>query len=309
MTLVTAVIPVSSKHRATGVYEDAVLSVQKQTIPTAHILVFDDNGDGAARTRNKGTAQVTTPFVVWLDADDRLKSGFVEQCLSVYHPGTFVYCDWVVNGLVINTPNCLHPFDNGQEHVVTTLMSVAAWREVGGFDETLSTLEDEDLYRKLASYGWCGVRCPEPLVEYRRHLGASLVNLDTVDSETQKQRVAEKVALFNNRYGRYAYMANDCGCNTPKAGEPSGIIGARQPNDVLVETLYTPQKVQGSMTGRLYPRAGLGKRVWVHEDDARSRPDLFRIIGSNPEKIAPDVATVKRLAQEAIEREAHRQPA
>lgn len=303
------VIPVSPKHRDTGIYQESVQSVKAQTIPAAHILVFDDNGDGAARTRNRGTAQVKTPFVVWLDADDVLKPRFVEETIKVYDAGKFVYTDWIVNGLVINTPNCLHPFDNGQEHVITTLMSVAAWREVGGFDETLSTLEDEDFYRRLASYGWCGVRCPEPLIEYRRHLGESLVNLDTVDSELQKQRVAEKVALFNERYGRHRHMSNDCGCNTPKPGTPSNILGERQPNDVLVETLYTPQKVQGSMTGRLYPRAGLGKRVWVHEDDARSRPDLFRIIGGNPEKIAPDVATVKRLAKEAIEREAHRQPA
>jgi hypothetical protein len=309
MTLATVVIPVSPKHKREGLYHEAIQSVQNQTIPTDYILVFDDEGRGAAWARNIGTAQVKTPFVVWLDADDRLKSGFVEQCLSVYHAGTFVYTDWIVNGLVINTPNCLRPFEQGQQHVVTTLTSVVAWREAGGFDESLDTLEDEAFFRHIATLGWCGVRCPEPLVEYRRHLGASLVNLDTVDSETQRQRVAEKVALFNKRYGRYAYMAQDCGCNTPKAGEPSGILGARQPNDVLVETLYTPQKVQGSMTGRLYPRAGLGKRVWVHEDDARSRPDLFRIIGSNPEKIAPDVATVKRLAQEAIEREAHRQPA
>lgn len=285
-------------------YEEAVLSVQHQAIPTAYILVFDDNGRGAAWARNTGVAQVESPFVIFLDADDMLKPPFVEETLKTYQQGTFVYTDWIVNGMVVNTPDCLRPFEVGQEHVITTLMPVAAWQAVGGFDESLNTLEDEDLYRKLASYGWCGVRCPEPLVEYRRHLGGSLVNLDTVSSAVQKQRVAEKAALFHERYGRHSYMANDCGCYTPKAGEPSGIVGARQSNDVLVETLYTPQKVQGAMTGRLYPRAGLGKRLWVHEDDARSRPDLFRIIAMNPDKIAPDVATVKRLAEEGIARAA-----
>jgi hypothetical protein len=303
MTLATVVIPVSPKHRASGIYHEAVQSAQQQTLSPEIITVFDDNGNGAAHTRNKGTAQVKTPFVIWLDADDRLRPTFIEQCLKTYQAGHFVYTDWVVNGLIISTPNCLHPFENGQEHVITTLLPVTAWQSVGGFDKNLSTLEDEDFYRKLASYGWCGIRCAEPLVEYRRHLGASLVNLDTVDKDTQKQRVAAMVALFEQRYGRHEHMADDCGCFTPKKGDPSGILGQKQMNDVLVETLYTPQKVEGAMTRRLYPRAGLGKRLWVHEDDARSRPDLFRIIGHDPVQVSPDVKTVARLANEAIQRE------
>lgn len=303
VTIATAVIPVSPQHHESGIYQEAEASVKAQTIPTEFLTVIDHEGRGAAWARNKGTAQVNTPFVVWLDADDVLKPRFVEETIKVYDAGKFVYSDWVVNGLVINTPDCLQPFDNGQEHLVSVLLPVVAWRESGGFDETLDTLEDEAFFRHIASLGWCGVRCPEPLIEYRRHLGASLVNLDTVDSELQKQRVAEKVALFNERYGKHSHMTQDCGCNTPKAGEPSSVLGERQPNDVLVETLYTPQKTQGVVTGRLYPRAGMGKRLWVHEDDARSRPDMYRIIASNPAKVAPDVATVKRLAQEAIQRE------
>jgi hypothetical protein len=303
LKLATVVIPVSPKHRASGVYKDAIQSVQDQTVPTDHITVFDVNGNGAAWSRNKGTEQVKTPFVIWLDADDRLRPSFVAQCLSVYETGHFVYTDWVVNGMVINTPACLQPFENGQEHVITTLLPTQAWYAVGGFDESLDTLEDEDFYRRLASYGWCGIRVAEPLIEYRRHLGESLVNLDTVDKATQAQRVSEKVALFEQRYRSHRHMADDCGCFTPKPGAPSQAIGQKQANDILAETLYTPQKVEGAITGRLYPRAGLGKRLWVHVDDAKSRPDLFRVIAENPVKIAPDVATVKRLTQQAIETE------
>jgi len=303
LSLVTVVIPVGPQHKAAGIYKEAIQSVQAQTVPAEYIVVFDEQGKGAAHARNRGTSQVDTPFVIWLDADDLLRPAFIEETLKYYRPGAFVYMDWVVNGLIINTPDILNPFDIGQEHVTPTLMPVAAWEAVGGFDESLDTLEDEDFYRKLASFGWCGVRCPEPLIEYRRRLGHSLVNLETVETDTQKQRVAEKAALFANRYGRHKHMSQDCGCNTPQPGQPSPVLGERQPNDVLVETLYTPQKVQGAMTKRLYPRAGLGKRLWVHEDDARSRPDLFRIIGPDPVKVSPDVATVKHLTQEAIARE------
>lgn len=301
MTLATAVIPVSPKHRATGIYEDAIQSVQQQTIPTDYIRVFDDDARGAGWARNTGTAQVESPFVIFLDADDILKPTFVEDTVKVYRPGAYVYPDWVINGAIIRTPDCLSPFEAGMQHVVTTLMPVAAWRSVGGFDETLDTLEDEDYHLRLHAYGWCGVRCSEPLIVYRRHHGASLVNKDHVSLDTMRERVAEKQALFHQRYRRYANMA-DCGCISKS--NKTQIGGARQPNDVLVEALYTPQKVQGAMTGRLYPRAGLGKPLWVHIDDAKSRPDMFRIISENPAMVSPDAITVKRLAEEAIAREA-----
>lgn len=302
MTLATAVIPVSPAHKKDGLYHEAIESVQNQTIPTDYILVFDDEARGAAYARNKGTAQVESHFVVWLDADDRLKPTFVEETIKMYHPGTFVYTDWILNGLIISTPECLHPFEVGQQHIITTLMAVAAWRSVGGFDESLDTLEDEALYLNLAAYGWCGVRCSHPLVEYRRYLGHSLVNKDVVETKLQHQRINEKRTIFHQRYWRFANMAQDCGCI--QSGNKNTVVGERQPNDVLVETLYTPQKVQGAITGRLYPRAGLGKPLWVHIDDAKSRPDLFRIIAENPVTASPDAMTVKRLAEEAIAREA-----
>jgi hypothetical protein len=268
-----------------------------------YLTVLDTQQQGAAATRNRGTAQVKTPFVIWLDADDLLRPTFVEECLKVYQKGTFVYTDWVVNGLVVNTPDCLNPFGVGQEHIITTLMPVVAWRNAGGFDESLDTLEDEDYYRQLAAYGWCGVRSPEPLVEYRRHFGQSLVNLETVETNLQRERVAEKQALFEARYKRYETIMA-CGCGQPKQGDSPNVAGTRQPNDVLAEALYTPQRQEGPVTRRLYPRTGLKRPLWVDIDDAKTRPDLWRIVAENPDRVAPDVATVQRLAKEAIAREA-----
>lgn len=276
--------------------------MRNQTVSAETITIFDDDGRGAAWARNIGTAQVQTPFVVYLDADDLLKPTFVEETIKVYHPGTYVYPDWIINGVVIHTPERLTPFTSGMQHVVTTLLPVAAWRIVGGFDETLDTLEDEAFYLNLHAYGWCGVRCSEPLIVYRRHHGNSLVNKEHVPLDVMRERVAEKQALFHQRYWRFANMARDCGCIQP--GDKTQIVGQQQPNDVLVETLYTPQTQQGAITGRKYPRAGLGKPLWVHVDDAKSRPDLFRIIAENPVAASPDVMTVKRLAEEAIAREA-----
>lgn len=100
-------------------------------------------------------------------------------------------------------------------------------------------------------------------------------------------------------------MAQSCSkCGTPTAPNPNNAPSNQaQANDVLAETLYSPQRVEGAMTRRLYPRVSRGKPLWVDIDDAKSRPDLFRIIAQRPEAIAPDAQRVRELTLQAIDRE------
>lgn len=287
MGIATFVIPVSAQHAEMGIHHKAIESAQAQTIPCEVIVEIDHNRTGAGATRNRAMAKVKTPFAVFLDADDVVKPTFVESCVKSYRPGTYVYTDWVLHGLVVNTPNTLNMWYEGQEHVITTLLPTIAWREVGGFDETLDTLEDEDFYRKLHAYGWRGVRCAEPLIVYQRNMGHSLVNKDNVEDGLQKYRVAEKHALFSNRYQRF----KDVNLSN---------INNRQPNDVLAEPLYSHSREEGAVSKRLYISSGAGEPLWVDIDDARARPDMYKIIARNPMDISPDIETVKRLVKEAI---------
>jgi hypothetical protein len=291
--IATVVIPVSPHHGETGVYEEAVTSVHAQTVPTAVEVVHDTDGNGAAWARNAGTRRVETPFVIYLDADDLLEPAFVEQAVQHYQRGHYVYTDWMLDGERKTMPGCLNSRKNGLEHIVTTLLPVAAWRAAGGFDEDLDTLEDEDFYRRLHSYGWCGARCPESLVTYRREKGRSLTNRTQVDNETFRERVDQHARLFDERYRRFGGMG--CGCNDetvkpPEAGE----------DDVLVETLYSPMTQVGAVTKRKYPRRGMGYPMWVDRRDAEARPDLFRILASNPDSVSPDPARVIELAQRTM---------
>lgn len=86
-----------------------------------------------------------------------------------------------------------------------------------------------------------------------------------------------------------------CGCNEetvkpPESGE----------DDVLVETLYSPMTQVGAVTKRKYPRRGMGYPMWMDRRDAEARPDLFRILASNPGSVSPDPARVIELAQRAM---------
>lgn len=302
MSLATVVIPISPEHDKLGYVKEAIESVKAQTIPCELITITDSEKRGAAWARNQGTAQVETPFVIWLDADDILLPSFVECTVQAYQSGAYVYTDWRLHGKDKIVPPVLSPFTQGQEHVITTLMPVAAWRDVGGFDESLDSLEDEDFYRRLHAYGWHGVKADGVLVDYRRNLGFSKVNSEAVDPDIQKARIQEKQALFEKRYRRFENMLVFV---SGKQKPETPIVGERRANDVLCEANYSPMTQAGPITRRKYPRAGLGEPIWVDHDDALARPDLWRIIAHNPDKISPDVERVKELYERAkAEREA-----
>jgi len=298
MNLATVVIPISPQHWEMGLYNDAVQSVQAQSIPTDYILVHDKDQRGAGWARNYGTAQVKTSFVIYLDADDILHPDFVKRTIAHYQSGSFVYTDWILGGQERFAPPTLSPFEQGQQHIITTLLPVAAWLSSGGFDETLPALEDEDFYRKLAAYGWCGIKCAGELVTYRRRKGFSKVNRDANDQDIVDKAIKPLHALFEKRYGKFAMLYN-CG----KQQKEIKVLNARENNDVLCETLYSPCKQIGASTRRVYPRAGHGEPLWVDIEDANARPDLFRRIAANPQKIAPATERIMELYKRALKQE------
>lgn len=296
MKLATVVIPISPEHEQMAVYQDAIESVRQQTISCELITIHDRDKRGAAWARNQGTAQVETPFVIWLDADDILLPRFVECTVQAYQSGAYVYTDWRLHGKDKIVPPILSPHTQGQEHVITTLMPIAAWRDTGGFDESLDSLEDEDFYRKLHAYGWKGVKADYIGLDYRRNRGFSKVNSEAVDPDIQKKRIEEKQTLFEKRYRRFAEMFVFV---SGKQKPQTPIVGERKANDVLCEANYSPMRQVGAITKRSYPRAGLSEPIWVDIDDAQARPDLWRIIAHNPDKISPDVERVKELYERA----------
>lgn len=222
---------------------------------------------------------------------------FVEDTIRCYQRGSFVYSNWQLQNKVATPPAQLDPFGIGQQHIITTLMPVFAWRDSGGFDETLETLEDEDFYRRIAAYGWQGIHCDKVLVDYRRHLGNSFVNRDTHDPDIIIDRVKKAARLFQLRYERYR-MNFELHQNKTQAPKISA-IGNKQDNDVLCEVMGSPMSHAGPVTGRRYPKAGFNKPAWIDIDDARARPNVWRIIASNPQQISPDPVRVVELAMRA----------
>lgn len=159
------------------------------------VRVVHQTNAGAPAARNAGAAiardEAWAEYLVFLDADDWLEPEFVATLHAAIlesetamgaaaQPVSHAYCQerlveleegiWRVpawDPVLLMVTN-LHP--------ITTLIRRSAFEAVGGFDPAMSVgYEDWDLWLRVASAGYRGVRVQEPLFVWRRHSPSTLV--------------------------------------------------------------------------------------------------------------------------------------
>lgn len=261
---ITVVIPVAPYH--IDLLPRALGSVRAQTTPCAVIPVYDEDGKGAGWARNHGMEQVTTPLVVFLDADDELLPTFAARTLAVYQQtGRYVYTDFRdTDGKRYHTSDC--PWMEKRWHAVTTLMPMAWMREIGGFDEDMDYAEDTELYAHLTRTGHCGIRLPEILFIY--HKGGLR------SKQGEAAEVRERIMREINQ--RYQEKIMGC-CGTPP--KPSAALSAAY-GTVKASPAWGMGKRQviGSRSGKNYGRIDSGYVIDVDVRDAEARPDLWNVL-------------------------------
>lgn len=162
---------------------------------------------GAGRARNRGVMASRAPFLLFLDADDQLHPDAIEKMLDAYgKTGAAIYSDYVGRAVIddlsqlapdlqqnviwrnertkeTNIVHHLRDFDRdyamSQPHDppyiwcnITTLVPRLWFDEIGGFDETMSSWEDVDLWYRMAWSGKDFHRIAEPLMLYRFTTGS-----------------------------------------------------------------------------------------------------------------------------------------
>lgn len=288
MCLATFVLPVAPYHE--GALSRALASIAVQTVPCETMVVPDTERRGAGWARNAGLAQVTTPYVVFLDADDTVTPDFVERCLAVRKRHHYVYTDFAnERGQQFDAPDCA--WTNRTWHCVTTLLPTAFARAVGGFDERLSAGEDTDFYMKLNAAGYCGQRLAQPLLIYDTGGQRSKVFADRATNE-------RFLDLMKARYG--GKRMSCCGNGTMEIP----MTPANEPFDgaELAQAQWGGNRVvRGRVTGRMYARCSHPATLWVDSRDIDAAPHEFQraaIRAADPLD-ADDVAAFETLALEA----------
>lgn len=173
---------------------DAILSAVHQTVQSRVLVVDDGSSDGSVTLARSlgvdvlalphqgvvsayrsGVAAISTPYFVILNGDDMLAMNFVERTLPRMEAGVgFVYTGYEYfgskEGVVRPRPFSLGRFLWNNEATITSLTSLHAYRDAGGFSDTFSeALEDWALWIAILARGWTCRVDDEPLLSYRIH--------------------------------------------------------------------------------------------------------------------------------------------
>ncbi len=198
---ITAIVPC---HEQGGFLGDSVGSLLGQEGGSPGIVVVDDGSRGAetrralaslpaqvqvvrqanagaAAARNAGVALATTPFVLPLDADDRLLPGALRALrrpldadprLGFSYGRIRFFGDW--QGELTMPP--YDPFRLLYRHTIgiTALVRRELYEQTGGYDPAFTGYEDWELWLHALARGWRGTRVEATTLEYRRHAGGAI---------------------------------------------------------------------------------------------------------------------------------------
>jgi hypothetical protein len=239
-------------------------------------------------------AQVSTDYVMFLDADDWLEPYAVEQMLSVAakYPTRYIYSNWWRDNEIIESPPTGYSWCAGTWHPITSLVPSNWVREVDGFDETMPGGEDTDFYLRLTTSFRCGIRLATPLVHYSPDGQRAKMFHNSPEFKVVMSKLTEK----------YGGKMSCCG---KKADMNETPMGQRQPGDVLAYALWGGnRKERGRATNRRYPRTGNGKTVWVAPADIKASPRLWKAVpavelADAPLDLENDIPVVTNVQQVA----------
>ena len=204
---VTVVIPL---YNYAHYIEEALESVRDQTIPRLDLVVVDDAStdtslqvavawaqrhahrfnrvlvvrneanSGLGRSRNTGFDAAETPFVLPLDADNRLRPDCCATLLDALRESRagFAYsilqCFGAAEHVIGIEPFAPMRFASSNYIDAMALVAKWCWAKVGGYTHIDFGWEDYDFWCKCVEHGVWGQHVREILAEYRVHVSSML---------------------------------------------------------------------------------------------------------------------------------------
>jgi glycosyltransferase involved in cell wall biosynthesis len=197
-----------------------LLAMTKAFLPSVEVLKLARNG-GLAVSRNVGALRSKSPFIFFLDPDDKLDALALEKLVLVglqrlgkpVPHYTSKYYGFVYSGVVHfgHVREVVYSEYSAtkltQENYLTSaaLIHRGFYIEVGGMcpRTTISYYEDWDFWLRFASLGYVGVHVRDALFYYRRHHLGQSTQLQTALS---KEQAAKEARLHNPViYGDMSY--------------------------------------------------------------------------------------------------------
>lgn len=154
------------------------------------IRIFQQPNAGAAAARNRALREARGAYTAFLDADDTWHPEFLEAMMTALATDPvagIAYCGWQNIGLSKSRDQPFIPPEYENSSKVESLLGGCRWpihgalvrtqiiRDVGYFDENLSSCMDYDLWLRLGTLHLL-VRVPRVLAYYHHHGGAQITS-------------------------------------------------------------------------------------------------------------------------------------
>jgi glycosyltransferase involved in cell wall biosynthesis len=177
-----------------------------ESLPDAVTVVRQPNS-GVAVARNRGFDATATPYVLFLDADDRLAPGALVALRDALEeagpPVGFAYGHQRFFGAMSGEMR-FPPYDPYRlldRHLIgpTALMRRELVLDVGGYDPAFRLYEDWEIWVNALAHGWRGVRVDAITHEYRRAAVSKLARDRSEYRALRRQLRAKHADLYRRR--------------------------------------------------------------------------------------------------------------
>ncbi|WP_211163133.1 glycosyltransferase family 2 protein [Aromatoleum diolicum] len=171
-----------------GSRDDSWGELQRLARAEPRIRIFRQANAGAAAARNHALREARGDYIAFLDADDTWHPEFLESMQAALHNASgrgLAYCGWQSLGLGGGRDAPFVPPDYEDGNKAEALLGGCRWpihaalvpapaiRAAGGFDESLSSCMDYDLWLRLGTIHRL-IRVPRVLAYYHHHGGEQI---------------------------------------------------------------------------------------------------------------------------------------
>ncbi|HTW27295.1 MAG TPA: glycosyltransferase [Acetobacteraceae bacterium] len=325
---VSTIIPA---YNAAGTISRTIESALAQTLPPLEILVVDDgstdataeivgrfgppvrlvrkpNG-GPASARNLGAREAQGEWLAMLDADDWWYPDKLARQLALDDDPRIAIIHALASHSRMRVPSEIRFADLWRANLLinsTVLIRRSVFQALGGFDEDrrLISVEDYNLWLRVAESGWRIVTCQEVLIRYTRGIGlssnaekflrASLANAELAGAATrvppdgirrkQRQILEEfgRSAMFERQLGRARALFGRSFVAKPSPGAGVRLAASYLPLTVLDARRRAAQYVSAGPPRRIGRRRLFGEPIQP-VDFGRLGPILLVIIDTEEE--------------------------
>lgn len=164
------------------VFDQSPVIIQAKDMPIQMKVIRMAQRGGPGAARNAGIKAAESPWILCLDADDRLKPDALEMMRRYANPAYWVYGDLELIGAEQGIRK-MNDFNFQELRAVvgpsgtTALYHRSVWEKLGGYRPDLDGFEDIEFWIRCAEQGVYGLHIKEVVLEYRQHPDSRMAKL------------------------------------------------------------------------------------------------------------------------------------